>query len=221
MTGCLLPERITLIHEADGVQFRETTGSLCILCFMIRSRSTPSKESEHPSGSLSIPLPLLACWLRKPGSIQSCKQQLDLFYLQFPQSCPLVTALLEAIKYLCVSGDCNFRTAVETDEVGMEGQVVVHCALADLSLWIVYRQGAGHSVCWAIADHEFIGWVCQRICSCPSGSDNVLPQYSKAMEEKTLGITLDMSISIWPLVRDLKVKPKEIYMSCLGIWWVY
>lgn len=169
--------------------------------------------------NLSIPLLLLACWLRKPGSIQSCKQQLDLFYLQYPKSCFLVTALLEAIKYLCVSGHCNFQTAVGTDEVGMERQV--HCALADLSLWIVYRQGAGHSVCWAIADHEFIGLVCQRIYSCPSGSDNVLPQYSKVKEEKTLGITLDMSVSIWPLVRDLKVKPKEICKSCLGIWWVY
>lgn len=221
MTGCLLPERITLIHEAHGVRFRETTGSLCILCFMIRSRSTPSKESEHPLG---IWASLSHCWLansESQGPYRAANSNWTFFYLQYPQSCFLFTALLEAIKYLCVSGDRNFQTTVGTDEVGMEGQVVVHCALADLSLWIVYRQGAGHSVCWAIADHEFIGLVCQRICSCPSGSDNVLPQYSKAMEEKTLGITLDMSISIWPRVRDLKVKPKEIYMSCLGIWWVY
>lgn len=54
MTGRLLPEWITLIHEADGVRFRETTGSLCILCFMKQSRSTPSKESEHPSSTAGL-----------------------------------------------------------------------------------------------------------------------------------------------------------------------
>lgn len=98
MMGCL-PEGITPIYEADGVEFRETIGSLCILCFMIQSRSTSPKDgrkSEHPSPTVG----LLTQKARLHTELWT--DQLALFCLQNPQPCFLVIALLEAIKYLCV-----------------------------------------------------------------------------------------------------------------------
>ena len=138
---------------------------------MIQSRSNPLKKgrmSEQPSPVVG----LVTQKARIHTELQT--EQSALFCLQNPKSCFLVIVLLEASIFLCISEDCDFQSSLGKDGVGMEKQVVVHCGLADLSLWTaLYRQSAGHSVFWADS-RSWIPLVCfvrESVSSYPTGSN--------------------------------------------------
>lgn len=124
---------------------------------MSQSRFNPLKKgrmSGHPS-------PIVGLVTQKARIHTELQiEQSALFCLQNPISCFLVIVLLEASIFLCISEDCDFQSSLGKDGVGMEKQVVVHCGLADLSLWtkstdrvlvIVFSE--------LIADHEFRWFV--------------------------------------------------------------
>lgn len=98
------------------------------------------------------------------GPYRAASKKLTLFCLQNLKSWFLVIALLEGIIFLYVSGDCNFQNSVGKCGVRMERQEVVHCTLADLSLWPKSTGGVPVTVsAELIADEESIGFLCQRI----------------------------------------------------------
>lgn len=100
-------------------------------CFMIQSRSNhveKGRMSDHPSPIVS----LLTQKARIHTELQT--EPSTFFCLQNPKSFFLVIILLEASIFLCMSEDSNFQSSLGKDRVGMEKQVVVHCALADLSV---------------------------------------------------------------------------------------
>lgn len=64
-------------------------------------------------------------------------------------------------------------------------------------------------------------FVRESVSSYPSGCNiRTTVSHSGTGEpgkKKILGISLDAGISTWPLVKGLKVEPKETHTSCLGI----
>lgn len=192
-----MPGEIAAIYEAGGIGFRKAIGGLPILYFMTHSRTTHLKEgrrSEHRS-------PMSPCW-QVPyrvanwvaGPLLPPKSKILLW--------EMVIVLSEAIIFLYISGNCNLQNSVGKDEGGDRKSwwpTVPWCfcpkSLSQCSLsWQQSRNSSGLV-------------VRDSVSSCPSDSNirgMCLSQFSKALLEKPLGITLDVGIWMWHLAGDLR-----------------
>lgn len=116
MTSLLLPGGITPKYEADEDGFRKTVGGPFVRCLIIQSRSIHLKEDRE----VEPPFPTVSL-LTQDARLHA--------ELQTEQLAPLWChtllfgmVMLQAIIFLCVSGDCNFQNLVGKNEVGVESR---------------------------------------------------------------------------------------------------